>query len=82
MIGGRMIMGSSALESEMLALRKRVDDLEEQVRTLTAANLALVRSMENLHHTARSAMHPDDRLFRHEAPISSSLDESPTPVTA
>ncbi|MFI7707530.1 hypothetical protein [Nonomuraea sp. NPDC049480] len=48
MIGGRMVMEASAVDLELLALKKRVNDLEEQVRTLTAANLALVRSVDNL----------------------------------
>ncbi|MFI7465062.1 hypothetical protein [Nonomuraea sp. NPDC049646] len=51
MIGGRMLMESPALEVELLALRKRVDELEEQVRTLTAAGLALARILENLQRT-------------------------------
>ncbi|MFD1542726.1 hypothetical protein [Nonomuraea guangzhouensis] len=51
MIGGRMIMESSALDSELLSLKQRVDKLEELVRTLTAANLALVKAMENLQRT-------------------------------
>ncbi|TMR88898.1 hypothetical protein [Nonomuraea basaltis] len=55
MFGGRMIMEASALEMELLALKRRVDGLEEQVRTLTAANLALVRSVDNLHRTSASA---------------------------
>ncbi|NJP88732.1 hypothetical protein HCN51_04560 [Nonomuraea sp. FMUSA5-5] len=55
MTGGRMIMGSPAIEAELLALRKRVDELEEQVRTLVAANLSLVRSMENLHKNGKVA---------------------------
>ncbi|SPL98917.1 unnamed protein product [[Actinomadura] parvosata subsp. kistnae] len=49
-----MIMGSPAIEVELLALRKRVDELEEQVRTLVAANLSLVRSMEKLHNNGRA----------------------------
>ncbi|TMR93642.1 hypothetical protein [Nonomuraea basaltis] len=49
MIGGRMIMESAALDSELLSLKKRVDSLEEQVRTLTAANLVFVKALGNLH---------------------------------
>ncbi len=52
MIGGRVIMEAPLVEAELLTLKKRVDGLEEQVRTLTAANLALVRSMENLQRAA------------------------------
>ncbi|GAA1695476.1 hypothetical protein GCM10009733_108850 [Nonomuraea maheshkhaliensis] len=52
MIGGRVIMEAPLVEAELLTLKKRVDGLEEQVRTLTAANLALVRSMENLQRTS------------------------------
>ncbi|MFG1946164.1 hypothetical protein [Nonomuraea sp. NPDC048826] len=48
MIGGRMLMESSALDAELLALKKRVDELDEQVRALTAAGLALTRGLENL----------------------------------
>ncbi|MDP4510006.1 hypothetical protein [Nonomuraea turcica] len=51
MIGGRMVMEAPALDVELLELKKRLNDLEEQVRTLTAANLALVRSVENLRRT-------------------------------
>ncbi|HEX4813595.1 MAG TPA: hypothetical protein VFV66_12675 [Nonomuraea sp.] len=51
MIGGRMVMEASAVDLELMALKKRVNDLEEQVRTLTAANLALVRSVDNLRRT-------------------------------
>ncbi|MFG1688217.1 hypothetical protein ACGFNP_49300 [Nonomuraea sp. NPDC049269] len=54
MIGGRMIMESSVLEVELLSLKRRVDKLEELVRTLTAANLSLVRAVENLHRTSAS----------------------------
>ncbi|TYB50943.1 hypothetical protein FXF51_54770 [Nonomuraea sp. PA05] len=52
MIGGRVIMEAPLVDAELLTLRKRVDSLEEQVRTLTAANLALVRSIENLQRTS------------------------------
>ncbi|MEV0831076.1 hypothetical protein [Nonomuraea rubra] len=52
MIGGRVIMETPLVDAELLTLKKRVDSLEEQVRTLTAANLALVRSIENLQRTA------------------------------
>ncbi|MGI5271164.1 hypothetical protein ACQEUU_18555 [Nonomuraea sp. CA-218870] len=48
MIGGRMIMEAPLADVELMTLRKRIDILEEQVRVLTAANLALVRSIENL----------------------------------
>ncbi|MEV0354142.1 hypothetical protein AB0H88_51085 [Nonomuraea sp. NPDC050680] len=48
MIGGRMIAEASALDAELLAVKKRLNHLEEEVRTLTAANLALVRAMEGL----------------------------------
>ncbi|NJP96316.1 hypothetical protein HCN51_43975 [Nonomuraea sp. FMUSA5-5] len=48
MIGGRVIMEAPLVDAELLTLKKRVDSLEEQVRTLTAAHLALVRSMESL----------------------------------
>lgn len=51
MIGGRMIMEKPAIDVELASLKKRVAGLEEQVRTLMAANLALVRSMENLRHS-------------------------------
>ncbi|GGS90570.1 hypothetical protein ACIBIZ_35465 [Nonomuraea spiralis] len=37
MIGGRVLMQSPALEAELLALKQRVDELEEQVRRLAAA---------------------------------------------
>ncbi|GAA4535834.1 MULTISPECIES: hypothetical protein [Nonomuraea] len=47
MIGGRVIMEAPAIDAELLALKKRVDDLDEQVRTLTAACLALARAVEN-----------------------------------
>lgn len=46
MSGGRVILDVPAIESELMALRKRVDDLEEQVRTIQAAYLALARTME------------------------------------
>ncbi|UBU08771.1 hypothetical protein [Nonomuraea gerenzanensis] len=52
MIGGRVIMEAPLVDAELLVLKKRVDGLEEQVRTLTAANLALVRSIENLQRTS------------------------------
>lgn len=52
MIGGRMVMEAPALDAELLALKKRVNDLEEQMRTLTAANFALARSLESLHHAS------------------------------
>ncbi|MEV0591438.1 hypothetical protein [Nonomuraea cavernae] len=48
MIGGRMIMESPVFDTELTALKRRVSDLEEEVRTLTAANLALVRAVENI----------------------------------
>ncbi|GAA3167177.1 hypothetical protein GCM10020001_110910 [Nonomuraea salmonea] len=51
MTGRRMIM-EVPVDTELLALKKRVTALEEQVRTLTAANLALVRTMEHLQRTA------------------------------
>ncbi|WP_180903843.1 hypothetical protein [Nonomuraea indica] len=51
MATGRMIMEAPALDLELVALKKRVTALEEQVRTLTAANLSLVRSVERLHLT-------------------------------
>ncbi|MFI7707452.1 hypothetical protein [Nonomuraea sp. NPDC049480] len=51
MASGRMIMESPALEPQLLVLKKRVTDLEEQVRTLIAANLALVQSVERLQRT-------------------------------
>lgn len=51
MATGRMIMESPALDLELVALKKRVTALEEQVRTLTAANLSLVDTVERLHHT-------------------------------
>nr|SBO97136.1 hypothetical protein BN4615_P6652 [Nonomuraea gerenzanensis] len=47
-----MIMEAPLVDAELLVLKKRVDGLEEQVRTLTAANLALVRSIENLQRTS------------------------------
>jgi len=50
MIGGRMIMETPAIDVELLTLKRRLAGLEEQVRTLTAANLALVRSVESLRH--------------------------------
>jgi len=59
MIGGRMIMESSALDAELASLKKRVEKLEELVRTLTAANLSLVRTVENLHHTSASVVPSD-----------------------
>ncbi len=52
MIGGRQIMESAAHDVELLALKKRISALEEQVRTLTAANLAVVRAVEGLHGAA------------------------------
>ncbi|MEV0168869.1 hypothetical protein ACGFJC_06935 [Nonomuraea fuscirosea] len=55
MIGGRVIMEAPLVDAELLTLKKRVDSLEEQVRTLTAANLALVRSMENLQRISPAA---------------------------
>ncbi|NRQ37706.1 hypothetical protein HII36_38635 [Nonomuraea sp. NN258] len=56
MSGRRMFMDSPALEAELLTLKNRVDELEEEVRTLTAANLALVRGLEHLQRvSARSA---------------------------
>ncbi|MEU8404346.1 hypothetical protein AB0C28_55040 [Nonomuraea sp. NPDC048892] len=55
MTGGRMIMEAPLVDAELLTLKKRVDSLEEQVRTLTAANLALVRSMENLQRISPAA---------------------------
>ncbi|NUW39511.1 hypothetical protein [Nonomuraea rhodomycinica] len=48
MIGGQQIMASPALDAELLALKKRVGALEEEVRTLIAANMALVRAVESL----------------------------------
>ncbi|HEX4815015.1 MAG TPA: hypothetical protein VFV66_19920 [Nonomuraea sp.] len=48
MVGGRMLMEASAVDVELLALKKRVSELEEQVRMLNAANLALVGVMEKL----------------------------------
>lgn len=47
MIGGRVILDTPAIESELMALKKRVDDLEEQVRTIKAAYLALARDREH-----------------------------------
>ncbi|MGW2220901.1 hypothetical protein ACWCSD_38440 [Nonomuraea sp. NPDC001684] len=56
MIGARMLMESPALDAELLTLKKRVDELEDQVRALTAAGLALARGLENLQRaTARPA---------------------------
>ncbi|MGN9844467.1 hypothetical protein ACTMTI_40705 [Nonomuraea sp. H19] len=55
MVGGRMVMEASVLDAEMAALKKRVSLLEEQVRTLNAANLALVRAMEALRGQERLA---------------------------
>jgi hypothetical protein len=46
MIGGRVIMEASAIDAELLALKKRVGDLEEQVRALTAAYRAFTREAE------------------------------------
>ncbi|QYC42481.1 hypothetical protein Nocox_24390 [Nonomuraea coxensis DSM 45129] len=54
MVGGRMLMEAPALDLELLALRKRLSELEEQVRTLSAANLALVRAMEGLDERVRA----------------------------
>ncbi|GAA2208880.1 hypothetical protein GCM10009850_043380 [Nonomuraea monospora] len=56
MTGGRMIMERPVIEAELMTLRKRVADLEEHVRTLTAANLALVRSVENLQRTTPTGL--------------------------
>ncbi|MEW9550402.1 hypothetical protein [Nonomuraea sp. NPDC050783] len=58
MVGGRMLMESPALDAELLAIKKRVSELEEQVRTLNAANLALVRAMEGLNEQLRRS--PED----------------------
>ncbi|MET7332299.1 hypothetical protein [Nonomuraea sp. NPDC005650] len=52
MMGGRRLMESSALDAELVALKQRVSDLEEQVCSLTAANLALVRAVEKLLRTS------------------------------
>ncbi|MED7923898.1 hypothetical protein SMD20_06630 [Nonomuraea sp. LP-02] len=59
MVGGRMLMEAPALDVELLAVRKRLSELEEQVRTLSAANLALVRAMEGLDKRVRAR--EDDR---------------------
>jgi len=48
MIGTRMIMESSVLDAEMLTIKKRIAQVEEQVRMLTAANLALTKAIEDL----------------------------------
>ncbi|MGW0486011.1 MULTISPECIES: hypothetical protein [Nonomuraea] len=55
MIGGRMLMESPQVDAELLALKKRLDHLEEQVRTLTAANLALASSLEKLYRASASS---------------------------
>ncbi|WP_188195185.1 hypothetical protein [Nonomuraea sp. SYSU D8015] len=63
MIGGRMLMESPALDVELMALKRRVTELEEQIRMLNAANLALVRAMEALNDQIR--LPPvEDRLAR------------------
>ncbi|SEG99901.1 hypothetical protein SAMN05444920_114177 [Nonomuraea solani] len=54
MIGGRMVMEAPVLDAELLALKKRVNQLEEHVRQLNAANLALVRAMEALHAQSKA----------------------------
>ncbi|MER7368800.1 hypothetical protein ACI2LC_18925 [Nonomuraea wenchangensis] len=59
MVGGRMLMDTPALDVELLAVKKRLSELEEQVRTLSAANLALVRAMEGLDERVRAR--EDDR---------------------
>ncbi|MEU6725012.1 hypothetical protein ABZ917_15000 [Nonomuraea wenchangensis] len=59
MVGGRMLMEAPALDVELLAVKKRLSELEEQVRTLSAANLALVRAMEGLDERVRARA--DDR---------------------
>ncbi|MEU4514409.1 hypothetical protein AB0G05_33330 [Nonomuraea wenchangensis] len=59
MVGGRMLMEAPALDVELLAVKKRLSELEEQVRTLSAANLALVRAMEGLDERVRAR--EDDR---------------------
>ncbi|MEV4287921.1 hypothetical protein AB0K40_20620 [Nonomuraea bangladeshensis] len=59
MVGGRMLMEAPALDVELLAVKKRLAELEEQVRTLSAANLALVRAMEGLDERVRAR--EDDR---------------------
>jgi hypothetical protein len=59
MIGRRMIMESSVIDVELLSLKRRVDKLEELVRTLTAANLTLVRTVESLHR-ASAGLAPSD----------------------
>ncbi|MFC4114241.1 hypothetical protein [Nonomuraea zeae] len=64
MIGGRVIMETSVVEADLATLRKRVDGLEEQVRALTAAYLALVRSMENLQHAAAAGDRADGAVDR------------------
>jgi hypothetical protein len=48
MIGTRMIMESSVLDAEMLTIKKRIAQVEVQVRMLTAANLALTKAIEDL----------------------------------
>lgn len=48
MVGGRVIMESSVLGSELVVLQRRMSALEEQVRLLTAANLALAKALEDL----------------------------------
>jgi cell division protein FtsB len=52
MIGTRMIMESSVLDAELLTVKKRIAQVEEQVRMLTAANLALTKAIEDLHRPA------------------------------
>jgi hypothetical protein len=53
MRGGRVILESSVTDLELAALKRRVEELEEQVRTLNAANLALVRAMEAMREDTR-----------------------------
>ncbi|MFB4294643.1 hypothetical protein ACBI99_43885 [Nonomuraea sp. ATR24] len=48
-------MESPQVDAELLALKKRLDHLEEQVRTLTAANLALASSLEKLYRASASS---------------------------
>ncbi|TDD39542.1 hypothetical protein E1286_35235 [Nonomuraea terrae] len=53
MMGGRVILEAPVVDVELAALKRRVGELEEHVRTLTAANLALVRAMEAMREEVR-----------------------------
>ncbi|MFI7611464.1 hypothetical protein ACIBP6_09625 [Nonomuraea terrae] len=73
MMGGRVILEAPVVDVELAALKRRVGELEEHVRTLTAANLALVRAMEAMREEVRRIL---------TGPPGTTVEQAAEPVAA